>query len=69
MTPPELFRTPATELTAAIRAKQLSPVELTEALLARIEAVNPAINAYLDVAGDRALDAARAAEAAVMPRR
>ena len=66
MTPPELFRTPATELTAAIRAKQLSPVELTEALLARIEAVNPAINAYLDVAGDRALEDARAAEAAVM---
>ena len=66
MTPPELFRTPATELTAAIRAKQLSPVELTEALLARIEAVNPAINAYLDVAGDRALEDARAAEASVM---
>ena len=62
MTPPELCRAPATELSAAIRAKQLSPVEIVEAVLARIESVNPAINAYLDVDGDRALDAARAAE-------
>ena len=66
MTPPELCRAPATELSAAIRAKQLSPVEIVEAVLARIESVNPAINAYLDVDGDRALDAARAAETAVM---
>ena len=66
MTPPDLCRAPATELSAAIRAKQLSPVEIVEAVLARIESVNPAINAYLDVDGDRALDAARAAEAAVM---
>ena len=66
MIPPELFRTPATELTAAIRDKKLSPVELTEAVLARIEAVNPAINAFLDFDADRALDSARAAEAAVI---
>ncbi|MXY93729.1 MAG: hypothetical protein F4Y42_09795 [Caldilineaceae bacterium SB0664_bin_27] len=66
VTPPELFQTPATELTAAIRAKELSPVELTEAFLARIEAVNPAINAFLAFDADLALDAARAAESAVM---
>jgi len=66
MTFPELCRLPATELTAAIRAKQLSPIELTRAILDRIEAVNPLINAYLAVDGDRALDSARAAEAAVM---
>ena len=66
MTPPELFRTPATELTAAMRDKRLSPVELTEAVLARIEAVNPAINAFLDFDAELALDSARAAEAAVM---
>ena len=40
MTPPELCRTPATELSAAIRAKRLSPVELVETVLSRIEAVN-----------------------------
>ena len=66
MTPPDLCRAPATELSAAIRAKQLSPVELVEAVLARIESVNPAINAYLTVDGARALDSARAAENAVM---
>ena len=66
MTPPELCRTPATELSAAIRAKQLSPVELVEVVLDRIEAVNPAINAFLAVDGERALESARAAEAAVM---
>ena len=66
MTPPELSRTPATELTAAIRDKQLSPVELTQAVLSRIEEINPAINAFLDWDNDLALDAARAAEDAVM---
>ena len=66
MAPPELFRTPATELVAAIAARQLSPVELTEAVLARIESVNPAINAFLAYDADRALDGARAAESAVM---
>ncbi len=66
MTPPELLRMPATELTAAIRDKELSPVELTEAVLARIEEVNPTINAFLDFDSDRALDSARAAEAAVL---
>ena len=66
MTFPELCRLPATELTAAIRAKHLSPIELTRAILDRIEAVNPVINAFLAVDGDRALDCARAAEASVM---
>jgi aspartyl-tRNA(Asn)/glutamyl-tRNA(Gln) amidotransferase subunit A len=56
---------PATEMAAAIRAKQLSPVEVTRAFLARIDAINPAINAYCLVTPDMALDAAKAAEAAV----
>ena len=38
---------PATEMAAAIRAKKLSPVEVTRALLERIDAINPAINAYV----------------------
>ena len=66
MTPPELLRMPATELTAAIRDKELSPVELTEAVLAQIEEVNPIINAFLDFDADRALESARAAEGAVL---
>ena len=55
----------AVELAAAIRARRLSPVEVTRAVLARIEAVNPTLNAYCTVVPERALAQARAAEAAV----
>ena len=53
----------ASELVGLYRHKQLSPVEVVEATLARIERFNPVVNAYchLDAAG--ALTAARAAEA------
>ena len=45
----------------AIRRREISPVELTEAYLARIEAVNPVLNAYVSVTAVRARqDAARA---------
>jgi hypothetical protein len=37
---------PATEMAAAIRARQLSPVELLDALINRIHQYNPALNAY-----------------------
>ncbi len=50
------------EMAAAIEAKDLSPVELTEALLRRIEALNPQLNAFLLVTGDHALSAAKSAE-------
>ncbi len=66
MTAVDLCGASATYLSSAIRAKQVSPVEIVEAVLARIEAVNPKINAYLAIDGDRALETARAAEAAVM---
>jgi aspartyl-tRNA(Asn)/glutamyl-tRNA(Gln) amidotransferase subunit A len=49
-----------------IAAKKLSPVELTRALLKRIEAANPKLNAYLLVTEQKAMTAARAAERAVM---
>ena len=62
----ELCYTPATELVAAIRARMLSPGQLVDAVLARIEAVNPRLNAYLTVDAEGARAAARAAEAAVM---
>ncbi len=54
------------EAARLIRQKALSPVELTQALLARIEALDGRLNAFLTVAADRALDQARGAEAAVM---
>jgi len=58
--------TPATELAAAIRDRRLSPVELVDAVLARIERLNPLLRAYLTVADEQAREAARRAEAAVL---
>lgn len=57
---------PATELAERIRRRDLSPVEVTEAYLRRIEARNPVVNAYTLVLGEEAMDAARVAEKAVM---
>jgi aspartyl-tRNA(Asn)/glutamyl-tRNA(Gln) amidotransferase subunit A len=49
----------ATEMLAGFRTGRLSPVEATEAVLARIEEVDPAVNAYCLVTADAALAAAR----------
>ncbi|HBH04303.1 MAG TPA: amidase [Candidatus Rokubacteria bacterium] len=62
----ELCWTPATELAKLIRARKLSPVELTRAVLARLERLNPALNAFCTVTADLALAEARDAELAVM---
>ena len=62
----DLCFTPATHLAAAIRERRLSPVEIMDAVLARIEAVNPHLNAFLAVDGERAREGAKAAEAGVM---
>ena len=56
----------AVEARRLIGRKALSPVELLESCLARIEAVNPAVNAVVALDADRARAAARDAEAAVM---
>jgi aspartyl-tRNA(Asn)/glutamyl-tRNA(Gln) amidotransferase subunit A len=45
-----------------IRRKSVSPVELTQACLQRIEKLNPAINAFITVLGDSALESARQME-------
>lgn len=60
-----LAYTPAWKLAELIRRKKLSPVELTDHLLRRIDRINPRINAYLTVAHEQAMAAARAAEAAL----
>src|SRR5574341_678396 len=66
MNPTDLCYLPATETGKAIRNRKLSPVEITAALLERIQAVNPKINAYCTPTPDLAMDQARAAEKAVM---
>jgi aspartyl-tRNA(Asn)/glutamyl-tRNA(Gln) amidotransferase subunit A len=53
----------ATELVAAYRARTLSPVDVVHAVLARIDALNPRLNAFNLVDHDGALAAARASEA------
>jgi aspartyl-tRNA(Asn)/glutamyl-tRNA(Gln) amidotransferase subunit A len=55
----------ATTMAAAIRARKLSPVEVTQTILERIERLNPRLNAYLTVDGEGAMQAARRAEEAV----
>jgi aspartyl-tRNA(Asn)/glutamyl-tRNA(Gln) amidotransferase subunit A len=45
----------------ALRDKELSPLELTEAYLRRIEELNPQVNAYITVTAERALEDARRA--------
>jgi aspartyl-tRNA(Asn)/glutamyl-tRNA(Gln) amidotransferase subunit A len=66
MTSSDLAFTPATELAELIRARKLSPVELTRAVLDRIERLNPLVNAFCTITPDVALAAAREAEQAVM---
>ena len=51
-----------TELSARLRARRLSPVDLAEAYLERIQRFSPALNAFETVAGDLALLQARLAE-------
>jgi len=65
MSSTELCFTPATELARLIRTKALSPVELTRAVLERIERVNPIVNAICTLTVDTALARARDAERAV----
>jgi amidase len=52
---------PATELVRLYRARKTSPLEVMQAVLARIDAVNPVVNAYVTVARESALGAARRA--------
>ncbi|HXZ12321.1 MAG TPA: amidase [Candidatus Sulfotelmatobacter sp.] len=54
------------EAARLLRRKEISPVELVEAALARIERWNPAINAFLTVLAERARREARAAERALL---
>ena len=54
-----------TELAALIEARQISPVEVTEAMLRRIEKLDPIYKSYATPTADHALAAAKAAEAEI----
>lgn len=53
------------EAARLIESRELSPVELTQALLDRIAALDPQLNAFITVTGELALEQARAAEAEI----
>ena len=61
----ELAFTPALEQAALVRAGELSPIDLVECYLARIEELNPVLNAYVTVAADVARDRAKEATEAL----
>ncbi len=54
-----------TELAALIRSKALSPVEVTEAMLDRIQARDPHYKSYATVTAEQARESAQAAERAI----
>src|SRR4051794_15710159 len=61
-TPPELHWLTIADAARLIETRRLSPVELTDALLARIEALDPQLNAFLLPTPEKAREQAKAAE-------
>lgn len=61
----ELCFLPASRLARMIARREVSPVEVTQAVLARLERLQPTLNAFITVAADEALAAAKKAEKAV----
>jgi amidase len=64
--PEELAYTTAATLARRIRRRELSPVEVLDHFIARIEALNPALNALVVFEFDEARERAKAAERKVM---
>ena len=58
----DLYYLSALELSELYRKRQLSPVEVTEAILERIDKHNSSLNAFVTVTAELALEQARAAE-------
>ncbi|MBM4422953.1 MAG: Asp-tRNA(Asn)/Glu-tRNA(Gln) amidotransferase subunit GatA [Chloroflexi bacterium] len=61
----ELHTLTLTEAAAKLHSGEVTSVALTEAMLQRIEAHNPALNAFLSVTADAALESARQADARI----
>ena len=61
----ELLYRSASEATELVQSGKVSSRELTEAVLARIDAVNPSLNAVVELRAEAALKEAAAADAAL----
>lgn len=61
----EIFYKSLVEMAELVRSRQISPVDLVEAHLARIAQLNPRLNAYVYVDAADAREQARAAESAL----
>ena len=67
MTDNDLAFASAMELSGLIATKKVSPREVTELFLSRIETLDSRMNSYLTVTAEEALRSAKAAEEAVRP--
>ena len=59
MTPPSLPFPTLLAASQAIQAKQISPLELTQICLQRVEAIDPQLKAFITITAESALDEAR----------
>lgn len=62
----KLYTLTATELSPLIETKQVSPVEITESIITRMEEMEPRINAYITLTQELALQQAKNAENLMM---
>ena len=53
------------EISGLIRRRDVSPVEVTEAVIARVTRIDPDLNAFITVTADEALSAARQVESEI----
>jgi aspartyl-tRNA(Asn)/glutamyl-tRNA(Gln) amidotransferase subunit A len=61
----ELLKLTISELAPRIRAREVSPVEVTEAALAQADRLQPTLNSFITILYDQAMDQAREQEAAL----
>ena len=66
MTDEDLAFAPISELAPKLRSKKISPVELTELMLSRIERHDGALNSFITVMAESARAQAKAAEQAII---
>ncbi len=62
----ELWQLPASDLRGKIATKEISPVDLTKAVLARANKLQPVLNCFITLVPELALNAAQAAEDGVV---